>query len=198
MRTAKGLCPAFLFSPLSGVAVCPFFSVLGLRDGPLPESPPFTEALRGDKQHKEGERKKRCRNRRENTNLLCGCILKRLPRLRSSTGTTTAVVGRSSLEKAILFYAGYLAADNCRDYIPNVIVSTVKGSLDSLENRMANLLFKMAVELSMMLHVTAAANAIDETSLTRLRGLCVEEVKRLLGAIRMEDAVRFQKGGASV
>ena len=80
------------------------------------------------------------------------------------------------IEKAILFYAGYLAADNCRDYIPNVIVSTVKGSLDSLENRMANLLFKMAVELSMMLHVTAAANAIDETSLTRLRGLCVEEV----------------------
>ena len=63
---------------------------------------------------------------------------------------------------------------------------------------MANLLFKMAVELSMMLHVTAAANAIDETSLTRLRGLCVEEVKRLHGAIRMEDAVRFQKGGASV
>ena len=43
------------------------------------------------------------------------------------------------IEKAILFYAGYLAADNCRDYIPNVIVSTVKGSLDSLENRMANL-----------------------------------------------------------
>ena len=102
------------------------------------------------------------------------------------------------IEIAILFYAGNLAADNCRDYIPNVIVSTVKGSLDSLENRMANLLFKMAVELSMMLHVTAAANAIDETSLTRLRGLCVEEVKRLHGAIRMEDAVRFQKGGASV
>lgn len=39
------------------------------------------------------------------------------------------------IEKAILFYAGYLAADNCRDYIPNVIVSTVKGSLDSLKTK---------------------------------------------------------------
>ena len=56
------------------------------------------------------------------------------------------------IEKAVLFYAGYLAADDGQEYFPNVIVSTVKGSLDSLENRMASLLFKMAVELSMTLH----------------------------------------------
>ena len=31
-------------------------------------------------------------------------------------------------------------------------------------------------------------------TLSRLRGLCVEEVKRLRGAVRLEDAVRFQNG----
>lgn len=39
------------------------------------------------------------------------------------------------IEKAILFYAGYLTANDYRGYFPNVIVSTVKGTLDSLENR---------------------------------------------------------------
>ena len=98
------------------------------------------------------------------------------------------------IEKAILFYAGYLTANDYRGYFPNVIVSTLKGSLDSLENRMASLIFKMAVELSMVLHVTAATNEIDDTTLSRLRGMCVEEVKRLHGSVSMEDAARFQKG----
>ena len=97
------------------------------------------------------------------------------------------------IEKAILFYAGYLTANDYRGYFPNVIVSTFKGSLDSLENRMASLLFKMAVELSMVLHVTAAGSEIDDTTLSRLRGMCVEEVKRLHGSVSMEDAVKFQK-----
>lgn len=98
------------------------------------------------------------------------------------------------IEKAILFYCGYLASEEHRQYLPNVLVSTMQGSLDSFEDRMATLLFKIAVELSMMLHVTAAANEIDEDTLTRLRGLCVEEVKRLRGSVRLDDAVRFQNG----
>lgn len=98
------------------------------------------------------------------------------------------------IEKAILFYTGYLTAADYRTYFPNVIVSTMKGNLDSLENRMASLLFKMAVELSMMLHVTAANNDIDENTLSRLRSMCVEEVKKLHGNISFDEAVRFQKG----
>ena len=98
------------------------------------------------------------------------------------------------IEKAILFYTGYLTANDYRAYFPNVIVSTVKGSLDSLENRMASLLFKMAVEVSMMLHVTASNSEIDEETLSRLRGMCVNEVKRLHGSVRMEDAVKYQRG----
>ena len=98
------------------------------------------------------------------------------------------------IEKAINFYCGYLTAENYREYFPSVIVSTVKGSLDSFENRMASLLFKTAVELSMMLHMTAANYDIDEEMLSRLRGMCVKEVKRLHGTGSLDDAVKFQKG----
>ena len=98
------------------------------------------------------------------------------------------------IERAINFYCGYLTAENYREYFPSVIVSTVKGSLDSFENRMASLLFKTAVELSMMLHITAANYDIDEETLSRLRGMCVKEVKRLHGTVSLDDAVKFQKG----
>ncbi len=98
------------------------------------------------------------------------------------------------IEKAVNFYCGYLSAEKASDYLPDTIISAVRGSLDSLENRMANLLFKNAVEISMLLHVIAATNDVDDETLSSLRALCVQSVKKIHGTIRMEDAVRFQKG----
>lgn len=98
------------------------------------------------------------------------------------------------IEKAVTFYCGYLTAEKSRDYLPNVVISTMKSSLDGLENRMARMLFKMAVELSMVLHVTAASNDFNNDSLHRLKVMCIEEVKSLQGTIGFEDAAKFQKG----
>ena len=97
------------------------------------------------------------------------------------------------IEKAVLFYSGYLAHDKNKAYLPQVLVSTFKGMLDSYEDRQAALLFKLAVELSMLLHVTAATTEITEEYLSRLRGRCVQEVKTLRGAVSLDDAVRFQR-----
>lgn len=98
------------------------------------------------------------------------------------------------IEKAINFYCGYLTAENYKEYFPEVIVSTVQGALDSFENRMASLMFKYAVELAMMMHVTAASFRVDEDTLSRLRGKCVNDVKKLNGRITFDDAVKYQKG----
>lgn len=98
------------------------------------------------------------------------------------------------IEKAINFYIGYICSADKSDYLPNVVVSTMQGTMDAFEDRIAGLLFKMAVELSMILHVTAATNDIEEETLSRLRGMCVAEVKHLRGSVRMEDAVKYQSG----
>lgn len=98
------------------------------------------------------------------------------------------------IEKAVQFYSGYVTAQDGKDYFPEAIVSTVQGSLDSFENRMASLLFKNAVELAMMMHITAANFRIDQDTLSRLRGKCVTDVKKLNGRIDFEDAVKYQKG----
>ena len=97
------------------------------------------------------------------------------------------------IEKAVSFYCGYLTAENYRDYLPKVILSTVQGTLDSFENRMATLLFKMAVELSVLNRVTAATVDVEELNLTRLRGRCVEDVKRINGCISFDQAVKDEE-----
>lgn len=94
-------------------------------------------------------------------------------------------------KQAIQFFYGYITADDCREYLPHVIVSTMKGVLGTMENRMAAILFKEAVTNAMIVHILAATHKIDPKSLSALRGLCVDEVKSINGALAMEDVVRF-------
>ena len=97
------------------------------------------------------------------------------------------------IEKAVAFYCGYLRAEAAQPYLSRVLVTTMRGMLDSFEDRQASLLFKLAVEMAMMMHVTAAANEVEPKTLTRLRGRCVQEVKALRGRISFDDAWEHQK-----
>ena len=96
------------------------------------------------------------------------------------------------IEKAILFYAGYLSTNDNRRYLPNVVVSTLKGIIAESDNRMSNVLFKIAVELAITMNLVAASSNIDEVGLERLRGSCIEEVRRLNGMLTFDDAYDWQ------
>ena len=98
------------------------------------------------------------------------------------------------IEKAILFYIGYLTADRPKSYLPNMFLSTMKSIVRESNNRMGRLLFKLAVEISMLLNVAASMWDIDKSELARLRGNCIEEVKRINGPISFDDAVDWQQG----
>ena len=98
------------------------------------------------------------------------------------------------IEKAILFYLGYLSAEDNRSYLPNIVTSTLKGIVSESDNKQNRMLFKLAVEMAMMMNVIASSQNIDKLSLERLRGECVKEVKRTNGTFSLEDAVDWQKG----
>ena len=98
------------------------------------------------------------------------------------------------IEKAILFYAGYLSAEDNKSYLPTIITSTLKSIVAESDHRQNRMLFKLAVELAMAMNVIAANSSIDKVSLERLRGECVKEVKRLNGSFSFDDAVDWQKG----
>ena len=97
------------------------------------------------------------------------------------------------IEKAILFYLGYVSSQQNQDYLARVIPATVKGVVDESSNRMGRLLFKMAVELAVIENILAAVCEVDRQELKRLRGQCVEEIKRTNGMISFEQALQWQK-----
>ena len=97
------------------------------------------------------------------------------------------------IEKAIQFYAGYVSSQQNQDYLARIIPATVKGIVDESSNRMGRLLFKMAVELAVTENILAAVCEVDRQELKRLRGQCVEEIKRTNGMISFEQALQWQK-----
>ena len=94
------------------------------------------------------------------------------------------------VENALIFYCGYLSAKNSAP----ALVSAMRGTVQDSENRIARLLFKMTVELSMMMNVLAVGLEINADDLDRLRGQCVRDVKKSNGSITFKDTVAFQNG----
>ena len=97
------------------------------------------------------------------------------------------------IEKAIKFYIGYLDEEKSVNYISPMITETVKAQIKGTEQRLARLLFKVAVELGKLSHMTAAMNDVDDETLKSLHAMCVNEVRKINGIIDYEDAVEYQR-----
>lgn len=97
------------------------------------------------------------------------------------------------IEKAIRFYLGYLNEEQGVNYLSPIITETVKAEIKGTEQRLARLLFKIAVELGKVSHLIAATSEIDVETLRRLQSMCANEVRRINGVISSEDAVRYQR-----
>jgi len=98
------------------------------------------------------------------------------------------------INKAIRHYIAFLQKENDNEFLTPALESVLSGMLGGMENRIARIIFKLAVELSMTMHIVAAQGEVDEENLFRLRGYCVEEVKRLNGKISFDKAWQHQQG----
>ena len=94
------------------------------------------------------------------------------------------------IENAIRFYAGYLSGEDAVQFLPAALVSALRATVENSENRIARLLFKLAVEIGMMMHVLAAGLEIDNSQLDALRWQCVQEVKKTNGGISFKDTLK--------
>ena len=97
------------------------------------------------------------------------------------------------IEKAVKFYIGYLRQQEEVNYLSPMITETVKSQIKGTEQRLARLIFKVAVELGKLSHMTAAMNDVDEETLKSLHAMCVTEVRKINGIIGYEDAVSYQQ-----
>ena len=99
------------------------------------------------------------------------------------------------IEKAIRFYAGYVSGQEANAYLPPALVSVLRSTVQATEDRIARLMFKLAVEQDMVMNVLAAGMEISEDTLHSLRGRCVQNVKKTNGAVTLDKAVEYQRGG---
>ena len=99
------------------------------------------------------------------------------------------------LENAAQMYAGYISADSAIKYLPAALVSALQATVQCSEDRIARLMFKETVELSMMMNVLAAGLEIDESQLDDLRWRCVQNVKKTNGSITFKDTLREHNNG---
>lgn len=97
------------------------------------------------------------------------------------------------IEKAIIFYAGYINSEKNMKYLPEILTSTLKGIVTEGLKKQNRLLYKIAVELSVLANVIAATNEISPIELQRLRGECVKEVNKINGTMSFEDAIVWQE-----
>ena len=96
------------------------------------------------------------------------------------------------VEKAVNFYADSLAAENSAT-LPLAIQTAIDGRLKLLEDRMAAILYKQAVEIDMALSILLQSVNVDESVLRQERAKSVAAIKRTHGRLRMEQKLREQE-----
>ena len=115
-------------------------------------------------------------------------------RKRNVQGMMIAGANRNLLKKQYTHMSviyGQITVRECCRIIWSPTMKAIVDSHTTSENRM---LFKLAVEMAIMMNILAAHCDIEEGSLANLRQNCIDEVKRINGTLGFEDAYYWQKG----
>lgn len=96
------------------------------------------------------------------------------------------------IEKAIRFYAGYISGEEAVEFLPAALVTALQGSIQSSESRTARLLFKLAVEMDIVMNILAAEINASPEVVEKVRGRCIQNVKKTCGYISFRDAAEYQ------
>lgn len=99
------------------------------------------------------------------------------------------------VEKALQFYCEYVSSQDCFSVLPPMLIGAIRATVQNSENHICRLLFKLAVEMDMMMNILAAGMELTDEDLRELRPRCVREVKETRGRISFEDAADYQRGG---
>ena len=93
------------------------------------------------------------------------------------------------LLEAVQFYVGYLNRENDARYMVSSIDQSISNSVTKMEDRMAKVLFKLAVEMSMMMYLFAANLELKDDTMSGLRKKCIDELKKSSGHLSFEKTM---------
>ena len=89
--------------------------------------------------------------------------------------------------KAIEFYLGYLRQGKNLNYISPILASSIKSEIKNTEHNLSEIIFKVAVQLSMLTQIVADEKEFYPEYLEELQKWCAEKVASTNGIISLED-----------
>lgn len=98
------------------------------------------------------------------------------------------------VERAILWYCGYLNNKEDLSYLPDTLGEILRGHLGRLELAVCRYLGKLAVEMNVNSHINATQSDISNEDYYKLRKLAEREVQQNGGNISFGKALAFQRG----
>ena len=97
------------------------------------------------------------------------------------------------MEKAILFYCGYLQSEYAGDFLPKILGETLEAILSMFGDRIGQLLFKQTAEHNVMNHILASDTDIDAATYQKMRCMSYQEVVQTHGQISFPEVLRKEK-----
>ena len=89
--------------------------------------------------------------------------------------------------KAIDFYLGYLRQGKNLNYISPILASSIKSEIKNTEHNLSEIIFKVAVQLSMLTQIVADEKEFYPEYLEELQKWCAEKVASTNGIFSLED-----------
>ena len=94
--------------------------------------------------------------------------------------------------KATEFYLGFIQTGKAGEYLNQSVMTGVKQGITSIEKETMPNIFRLSVELSMLMNIIAASVGISNDELRRLRSDCVRAVKATNRRTNFESANNYQ------
>lgn len=98
------------------------------------------------------------------------------------------------IDTALDFYLGYRTSGEIENYLAEGLMQSLRSIVKSSEDRLARILFKIAVGDAEMKHLFAAALGLSSKEVDKIRKHCLDEIKTMNGVLDLKEAARWQAG----
>ena len=98
------------------------------------------------------------------------------------------------VRQAIKFYMAYLRQEKSIDFLSPLLARTIKSEVESVEQNISKMLFKLAVEQGKIANMIASEYDIPDANMEQLHKSCASRVAETNGIISFQDAYDYQHG----
>lgn len=93
------------------------------------------------------------------------------------------------IAKAVDFYLGYIGTNDATEFLSETLIGVVDSSIRQTEGRNTTNLFRLAVEMNIIMRILAEGMDIPNEVIENLRGKAIKQVKKSNGKIKFEDTL---------